>query len=81
MHKAPGGLIRATYEVRDGCFSNLSFSGDFFCYPLNAVQILESMLEERTISDAPRILQDFYDDPSMEIAGITIDDWMEVLKD
>ena len=81
MHKAPGGLIRATYEVRDGCFSKVSFSGDFFCYPLNAIQILESMLRDRSTVDAPRILQDFYGDPSIEIAGITIDDWMEVLKD
>lgn len=81
MHKAPGGLIRATFEVRDGCFSKVSFSGDFFCYPLNAVQILESMLQERSTADAPRIIRDFYDDPSIEIAGITIDDWMEILKD
>ena len=81
MHKAPGGLIRAIFEVSDGCFSDVSFSGDFFCYPLNAVQILESMLQERPTEDALGILKDFYGDPGMEIAGITIDDWMQVLKD
>lgn len=80
MHKAPGGLIRATFEVRDGCFSNISFSGDFFCYPLNAVQTLESMLQDRSTSEAPKILRDFYADPSIEISGITVDDWIEVLK-
>ena len=81
MHKASGGLIRAIFEVRDDCFSDVLFSGDFFCYPLNAVQILESMLKDRSTSDAPKILKDFYSDPSIEIAGITIDDWMKVLQD
>jgi lipoate-protein ligase A len=81
MYKAPGGLIRAIFEVRDGCFSDVSFSGDFFCYPLNAVQILESMLKDSPTEDAPGILKKFYEYPSMEIAGITIDDWIQVLKD
>jgi lipoate-protein ligase A len=30
VHKAPGGLIRAITEVRDGMIAAVSISGDFF---------------------------------------------------
>jgi len=31
LHKAPGGLLRAVSEVKDGRFESVSLSGDFFC--------------------------------------------------
>lgn len=80
MHKAPGGLIRADFEVREGTFANISLSGDFFCFPEDAIIDLETELEGRTMSDVHSILERFYGGRYIETPGITSDDWMNVLK-
>ncbi len=49
-HKAPGGLMRAVYELKENKISNLSFSGDFFCYPRKAITDLESHLDGADLS-------------------------------
>jgi lipoate-protein ligase A len=79
MHKAPGGLIRAEYAVVDGCFEDLHFSGDFFCYPSNAIEGLEASLHGRPVADAGKLLQAFYAQDSLEIPGIDLEDWLKVL--
>lgn len=43
-HKAPGGLIRATVTERDGVVDDIVLSGDFFCYPPEALPALERNL-------------------------------------
>ena len=43
-HKAPGGLVRATVIERDGAIDDLVLSGDFFCYPPEALPALERNL-------------------------------------
>lgn len=43
-HKAPGGLIRATVTERDGLVDDIVLSGDFFCYPPEAIPALERSL-------------------------------------
>ncbi|UCG12496.1 MAG: lipoate--protein ligase family protein [Deltaproteobacteria bacterium] len=80
MHKAPGGLIRADFEIRDGKFANVSISGDFFCYPEDAITQLESGLEGRKTAEIYSILEGFYGGQDIEIPGITIDDWMKALE-
>jgi lipoate-protein ligase A len=80
MHKAPGGLIRADYEVRERRFRDVCLSGDFFCFPEEAITWLESRLEGRPIQDALPLLTSFYSEKDIETPGIKIDDWMMVLK-
>jgi lipoate-protein ligase A len=79
MHKAPGGLMRADFELREGTFSNVSLSGDFFCYPEQAINLLEAGLEGQPIQEAHTLLNRFYSEEGMETPGIGIDDWMRVL--
>jgi len=79
MHKAPGGLIRADFEVREGKFGNVSLSGDFFCFPEEAISLLESRLEGRPTEEASSILSELYSRESIETPGLDIDDWMRVL--
>jgi len=79
MHKAPGGLMRADFELREGRFSNVSLSGDFFCYPERAISLLEAGLEGQPIQEAHTLLNRFYSEEGMETPGIGIDDWMRVL--
>ena len=80
MHKAPGGLIRADYEVREKRFMDVCLSGDFFCFPEEAITWLESRLEGQPIQDARPLLTAFYSERDVETPGIGIDDWMMVLK-
>ena len=79
VHKAPGGLIRADFEVREGKFRNVSLSGDFFCYPGEAIGWLESSLEEQPVGKIGAFVERFYSENEIETPGIGIDDWVGVL--
>ncbi len=80
MYKAPGGLIRADYEIRDGRLYSVSLSGDFFCYPESAIVELESKLEGVSPSEVKDIIADFYRMEKFEIPAVEVDDWMMILK-
>ena len=79
MHKAPGGLIRAEYAVVDGWFENVHFSGDYFCFPGNAIEDLEARLNGQPVSETGNILQAFYNQDGLEVPGVTPEDWFKVL--
>jgi len=44
VHKAPGGLVRATVAVRDGAIDGIVLSGDFFMEPAEALGDLQDAL-------------------------------------
>ncbi len=75
VHKAPGGLLRATLELKDGRLEQVSLSGDFFCYPQNAVEELERRLTGAPLEKAGEVLESFYA-TRVEIPGVTIADWL-----
>jgi lipoate-protein ligase A len=79
-YKARGGLIRADFELREGAFRNVSLSGDFFCYPEEAIGWLEKRLEGELAEQAYCILATFYTERKVETPGLTVEDWMQVLK-
>lgn len=79
IYKAPGGLIRTVFELKDNVLSNISISGDFFSYPSAAINQLEELLEGVDLSDLNSRLIQFYEDPGIEIPGISIDDWKNAL--
>lgn len=78
-HKAPGGLIRADFEVMDGRFGGISLSGDFFCFPQEAVSHLEALLKGQLKESVRTVVARFYEDRQVETPGVTVDDWMQVL--
>ncbi len=80
MHKAPGGLLRADIEISEGRFENISISGDFFCYPEDAVRQIESRLEGKRGSEIYSVMKGFYDSHRIETPGIGLEDWLEVLE-
>ena len=80
IHKATGGLIRADFETRDGRFENISISGDFFCYPPQAVSRLETILQGCSVKDVENVLTDFYETENVETPEVEINDWLKVLK-
>lgn len=44
VHKAPGGLVRATVAIRDGVIDGLLLSGDFFMEPAESLGDLQDAL-------------------------------------
>lgn len=80
IHKAPGGLIRATVEVREGKMTYASLSGDFFCYPMDAVGELEAALVGVSLEQVGDVLADFYARHEIETPGVAVDDWLKVLS-
>ena len=81
VHKAPGGLIRADIEVIEGKLGSVSLSGDFFCYPAEAIDWLESGLSGIRFDDVETFLDSFYKEKGIETPGIKIEDWLKVLTD
>jgi len=79
MHKAPGGLIRADFEIRDGVYQDVCLSGDWFCYPREVVQVLESKVMGTSAENLRSMLEEFYCEYPVETPGITLEDWLKVL--
>ncbi|MBW1780182.1 MAG: lipoate--protein ligase family protein [Deltaproteobacteria bacterium] len=80
MHKAEGGLIRSDFEVQEGRFGRVRLSGDFFCFPEEAVRWLEQRLENSSVESTRDLLTAFYAETGVETPGIEINDWMQVLR-
>jgi lipoate-protein ligase A len=80
LHKAPGGLIRATIEVQEDRLVDVALSGDFFCYPQEAIEQLEVALRGSRVKDAETTLTAFYDQRPIETPGVTVADWLQVLS-
>jgi len=79
IHKAAGGLLRATVEVKDNHLAGVSLSGDFFCYPEGAIARLEAALEGVSLEQVGAALRQFYTQHEIETPGVTTDDWLKVL--
>jgi len=79
-HKAPGGLIRADYEVQEGRIKGITVSGDFFCFPRTGIGNLEKRLEDQPVEHIGVLLDAFYSEDKVETPGITVHDWLRVFK-
>lgn len=84
VHKAPGGLLRGLLVIRDGVYEQVTFSGDFFCYPGDAVNRLEVMLTGKAREQAASVIAEFYNiksgDRAVETPGVGPEDWLAVLN-
>jgi lipoate-protein ligase A len=79
MHKAPGGLLRATTELRDEAIAHIALSGDFFFYPEEKLKALESALEGTPVEDVERAVARFYEEHDIESPGVTPADVAQLL--
>lgn len=76
VHKAPGGLVRATVAVRDGVIDGLVLSGDFFIEPAEALGGLQEALvgvrhdPDTVLGIAKRRLAEV-DAPGLDAADVT----------
>ena len=60
MHKAPGGLIRVESTIEDGRHRGVTISGDFFCFPRDAIDRLAAKLEDCATGNVSKVVSDFY---------------------
>lgn len=79
MHKAPGGLIRATTEMRDGEIVNVAISGDFFFYPEEKLVDLEAALVGVPLEEIKQAVTRFYEEHRIESPGVTPADFAQLL--
>ena len=79
-HKAPGGLLRATFQKDDDRLRGVFLSGDFFSYPPDAVEDLEAALEGVKPEQIGPVISDFYTGRGWETPGIALENWLKVLE-
>jgi lipoate-protein ligase A len=79
LYKAPGGLLRATLELKGDRLTSVSLSGDFFCYPQDAVAALEAELAGASLERVAGIVVEYYSQGHVDSPGVTPEDWLRVL--
>jgi lipoate-protein ligase A len=79
VHKAPGGLIRATLETYQGQIAAVALSGDFFFYPAEELASLEQQLVGTKLDEVQGAVAEFYQIHNIESPGVTPGDWAQVL--
>jgi lipoate-protein ligase A len=79
VYKAPGGLMKANYELKDEKIQSLSLSGDYFCYPSDVDRQIEKALEGKNLKEVSGILEEYYFHHSVETPGINPSDWAKVI--
>ena len=79
LYKAPGGLIRATSEVKDGHLAWVSLTGDFFFYPAQRLAGLEMALAGVCVENTEEAITRFYAEQGVESPGVTPADFARVL--
>jgi lipoate-protein ligase A len=79
VHKAPGGLVRAIIETKDDRIVRVSLSGDFFCYPGDALAGLEDSLAGTPVARLEPALAAFFAGGRAVVPGVGISDWLAVL--
>ena len=80
LHKAPGGLIRATFEVKNGQLAWISLSGDFFFYPAEKLEVLEAAMAGVSLKEVEQTIAAFYMVEGIESPGVTPADLAHVLS-
>ena len=80
VYKAPGGLIRAIVETREGRIAEASLSGDFFFYPADKLEALEAALAGVELRVVESAIAEFYQRERIESPGVTPSDFARVLQ-
>ena len=79
VHKAPGGLIRATLETQEGRLASLDLSGDFFIYPPGALAEMEAYLAGLRLDQVEREIERFFEENQVESPGVSPHEWAKAL--
>jgi len=81
MHKAPGGLIRATAQLAAGHIGEIELTGDFTMQPGSAIGALQEALRGAAVSHGEvhdRIVR-FYEAHHPQTPGVAVGDWTQAI--
>ena len=79
--KAPKGVIKVELELAGGAISRISFSGDFFMYPEDALERLERVLigiktdKESLLA----VVRRFYESTGVQTPMVEPEHWVEAI--
>ncbi len=79
QHQAPGGLVHASVSFDEERIVKISFAGNFFAYPPEAISWLEQALEGTWAYDAEYALDQVYAAMPMEVPGVEPKDWAQAI--
>lgn len=79
--KAPKGVIKVDLELEDDKISGISITGDFFMYPEDALEKLESSLvgvraDRKTLLTK---VEEFYGSAEVQTPMVEPDHWVEAI--
>jgi hypothetical protein len=66
--------------VSEDRFRAIHLSGDFFCFPKEAVGWLELWLDSQPVREVRALVEAFYGEKQIETPGIEIEDWVRVFE-
>lgn len=78
IHKSKGGIIRSFLKVDEGVISDITFSGDFFMFPEDAIDnIVETLKGVPAVGDDIRsAVEKVYESESVQSPGTTPEDFV-----
>lgn len=80
--KIPGGkLLECRLVLTDGVITEINYLGDFFMHPEEAVEELEKSLNGVAVGDAPSTVERFFSTRDVELAGVSPEDFVSILRE
>jgi lipoate-protein ligase A len=77
IHKSKGGIIRSFLKVDNGLISDISFSGDFFMFPEDAIDVILAQLNGTAATEEAVLsaVREVYKSEGIQSPGTTPEDF------
>ncbi|HUV82351.1 MAG TPA: lipoate--protein ligase [archaeon] len=77
IHKSKGGIIRSFLKVDNGLISDISFSGDFFMFPEDAIDVILARLNGTAATEEAVLsaVKEVYESEGIQSPGTTPEDF------
>ena len=79
-YKVKGGkLIQCDVSMEGNVIKAVRYTGDFFMYPEDAIEMLERDITHINITEARNRINKFFEDNKIELFGVAVEDFIRVL--
>jgi lipoate-protein ligase A len=77
IHKSKGGIIRSFLKVDNGLILDISFSGDFFMFPEDAIDLIIDRLNGTAATEEAVLsaVREVYESEGVQSPGTTPEDF------